>query len=112
MVQAAACNGWAIAGTSQPTIGSNVVVMADAAAVLALVLGLAQAPSCMFSLTKAEINSIRAAFNGGGEFAAAVELRRLCPGITDLAQAQRCARTVVSWRPVPVTPQPECRTAR
>ena len=82
-----------------------------ATSVLALVLGLAHALSCMFSLSEAETASIRAAFDEGGEFAAAVELRRLCPGITDLVQARRCARTVVSWRPVPVTPQPKCRTA-
>ena len=66
----------------------------------------------MFSLSEAETASIHAAFDGGGEFAAAVEMRRLCPGITDLIQARRCARTVVSWRPVPVTPQPERRKAR
>ena len=78
---------------------------------LALVLRLAQALPCMFSLSEAETACIHAAFDQAGEFAAALELRRLCPGITDLAQARRCAHIIVSWRPVPVTPQPECRTA-
>jgi hypothetical protein len=34
----------------------------------------------MFSVTEAEAAAIRAAFERGGEFAAAVELRRLFPG--------------------------------
>ena len=78
---------------------------------LAPVLRLAQAARCMFSLSEAETASIHATFDRGGEFAATVKLRRLYPGITDLAQARGCARTVVSWRPVPVAPQPECRPA-
>jgi hypothetical protein len=32
---------------------------------------------------QAEVAAIRTAFNQGGEFAAAVELRRLFPGVTD-----------------------------
>ena len=78
-------------------------------ALLALDLRLSQA--LPFSLSEAETACIHAAFDQAGEFAAALELRRLCPGITDLAQARRCAHIIVSWRPVPVTPQPECRTA-
>ena len=35
-----------------------------------------------------------------GEFAAAIELRRLFPGITDNAQATECARTIAGWKPL------------
>lgn len=65
----------------------------------------------MFSLSETETAAIRAAFDQGGEFAAAVELRRLCPGVTDLVQARRCVRTTVSWLSMPVEPKPKCRTA-
>jgi hypothetical protein len=44
------------------------------------------------------------AFDQGGELAAAVELRRLFPGITDNARARECARTVADWQPLPVKP--------
>ena len=54
----------------------------------------------MFSLSETETAAIRAAFNDGGDLAAAVELRRLCPGITDMSHARRCARIVASWTPV------------
>ena len=46
----------------------------------------------MFVVTEAEATAIRAAFDQGGEFAAAVELRRLFPGVTDNAQARECDR--------------------
>ena len=52
----------------------------------------------MFALNETEIASIHAAFDAGGEFAAAVELRRLFPGISDLQKARECARTVLTWR--------------
>jgi hypothetical protein len=35
----------------------------------------------------------------GGEVAAAIEVRRLFPGITDNAQARACARTIAGWKP-------------
>jgi hypothetical protein len=37
----------------------------------------------MFVVSEAEATAIRTAFDQGGEFAAAVELRRLFPGVTD-----------------------------
>jgi hypothetical protein len=52
----------------------------------------------MFVVTEAEATAIRAAFERGGEFSAAVELRRLFPGITDTAQARECARTIAGSR--------------
>ena len=56
----------------------------------------------MFAVTEAEAAAIRAAFDRGGEFAAAVELRRLFPGVTDDAAARECARTIAAWKPLPV----------
>jgi hypothetical protein len=56
----------------------------------------------MFVVTEAEAAAIRAAFDRGGELSAAVELRRLFPGVTDNAQARECARTIAGWEPLPV----------
>jgi hypothetical protein len=55
----------------------------------------------MFVITAAQAAMIRTAYEQRGEFSAAVELRRLFPGITDNAQARECARTIASWRPLP-----------
>ena len=65
----------------------------------------------MFVITEADAAVIRAAFNRGGELAAAVELRRLFPGIADNAQARRCARTIVGWKP-PAVPLRRIRLPR
>ena len=56
----------------------------------------------MFTATEAEAAAIRAAFNQGGEWAAAIELRRLFPGVTDNAEARECARTIAAWKPLTV----------
>jgi hypothetical protein len=60
----------------------------------------------MFVVTEADAALVRAAFDRGGELAAAVELRRLFPGITDTAQARACARTIAGWQTLPVPPHP------
>ena len=49
-------------------------------------------PAGMFVVSEAEAAAIRTAFDRGGELSAAVELRRLFPGVTDNAQARECAR--------------------
>ena len=54
----------------------------------------------MFTVSEAEAAAIRTAFERGGEFAAAVELRRLFPGVTDNAEARECARTIAAWKPL------------
>jgi hypothetical protein len=54
----------------------------------------------MFVVSEAEAAAIRAIFREKGEFSAAVELRRLFPGITDTEQARECARTIAGWRPL------------
>ena len=56
----------------------------------------------MFVVTEADAAAIRAAFNQGGEFSAAVELRRRFPGIADNAQAREFARTIATWKPLPL----------
>jgi hypothetical protein len=58
----------------------------------------------MFVVSEAEAAAIRSAFDRGGELSAAVELRRLFPGITDNVQAQKCARIIAGWKPLAVAP--------
>jgi hypothetical protein len=64
----------------------------------------------MFVVTQEDAAAIRAAFMEGGELSAAIEVRRRFLGITDMAKARECARTIASWTPrpsappVPVTP--------
>ena len=55
----------------------------------------------MFCVSEAEAAAIRTAYEQGGEFSAAIELRRLFPGITDNAKARECARAIPAWTPLP-----------
>ena len=59
----------------------------------------------MFVVTEAEAAAIRTAFEQHGELSAAVELRRLFPGVADLAEARECARAIAAWQPLPVKPR-------
>jgi hypothetical protein len=59
----------------------------------------------MFVVSDTVAAKIRTAFEQQGEFAAAVELRRLFPGIMDTAQARECARTIAGWQPLPAKPR-------
>jgi hypothetical protein len=54
----------------------------------------------MFVVSEAEAAAIRAVYEQRGELSAAIELRRLFPGITDNAQARECARTIAGWQPL------------
>jgi hypothetical protein len=63
-------------------------------------------PAGMFVVTEAEAAAIRAVYEQRGEFSAAVELRRLFPAITDIAQARACARTIAGWKPLSVPLRP------
>jgi hypothetical protein len=65
--------------------------------------------SVMFVVSEAEAAAIQAAFDQGGEFAAAVELRRHFPGITDNAHAREYARTIAGRKPLPLPPRPPVR---
>jgi hypothetical protein len=58
----------------------------------------------MFTVTEAEAAAIRTAFEQQGELSAAIELRRLFPGVTDNVQARECARVIASWMPLPPRP--------
>jgi hypothetical protein len=67
----------------------------------------------MFVVTEADAAAIRAVYEQRGEFAAAVELRRRFPGITDNAQARECVRTIAGWKPLrPVERMPKMRRLR
>ena len=60
----------------------------------------------MFCVTEAEATAIRTVFFAEGEFSAAIELRRMFPGIADNAQARLHARTIAGWKPLPTPPRP------
>jgi hypothetical protein len=60
--------------------------------------------SATFMVTEEAATAIRTAFDQGGELAAAVELRRLFPDISDNAKARECARTITGWQPLSVKP--------
>ena len=54
----------------------------------------------MVVISEADAAAIRAAFDQGGEFSTAVELRRRFPGIRDNEHAMRCAKTIAGWKPL------------
>jgi hypothetical protein len=56
----------------------------------------------MFVVSEEAAAAIRTAYEQEGELSAAIELRRLFPGITDNAEARACARSIASWTPLPV----------
>jgi len=58
----------------------------------------------VFMVNEDDAAAIRAAFEQGGEFSAAIELRRRFPGIADNDQARLCARTIAGWTPTPDLP--------
>jgi hypothetical protein len=55
----------------------------------------------MFAVTEQQALLIRTVFEQRGEFSAAVELRRMFPGIRDTAQARECVRIIAGWQPFP-----------
>jgi hypothetical protein len=55
----------------------------------------------MFMVNETKAAAIRAIFHEKGEISAAVELRRLFPGIRNIEQARDCARAIADWRPLP-----------
>jgi hypothetical protein len=58
----------------------------------------------MFMVSEQDATTIRTAYEQGGELSAAVELRRLFPGITDNAKARECVRSIAGWRPLSPLP--------
>ena len=61
----------------------------------------------MFSVSDTEAAAIRAAYERGGELAAAVELRRYFRGIDSNALARECARTIAGWKSRPLKELPK-----
>jgi hypothetical protein len=55
----------------------------------------------VFCVTEAEAAAIRTVFHEEGELSAALELRRMFPGVTDNAKARSCARQIAGWKPLP-----------
>jgi hypothetical protein len=55
----------------------------------------------MFCVSEEEAAVIRSAFEQRGELSAAVELRRLFPGVGNTAWARECVRTIAGWSPLP-----------
>ena len=66
----------------------------------------------MFTVSENDAAAIRAAFEQGGEFAAAVELRRRFPLIEDNAAAREHARRIAAWQPLPPLPPKRGRRNR
>ncbi len=58
----------------------------------------------MFSVTESEAAAIRTVFEKEGELSAAIEVRRLFPGIIDNVKARECARSIAGWKPRPAVP--------
>ena len=55
----------------------------------------------MFVIAETDAAAIRAIFNEEGELSAAIELRRLFPGVGDNTKARACARIIAGWTPLP-----------
>jgi hypothetical protein len=55
----------------------------------------------MFLVSEADAAAIRTAYEQKGELSAAIEVRRLFPGVTDNARARECARSIAGWTPLP-----------
>jgi hypothetical protein len=66
----------------------------------------------MFVVSESDAAMIRAAFVQGGELSAAVELRRLFPGISDNDKARACARAIAGWQPLPPLKRSRARRIR
>jgi hypothetical protein len=60
----------------------------------------------MFVVSEAEAAAIRTIFEKEGELSAAIEVRRLFPGITDNVKARLHARTIAGWLPLPSPVRP------
>ena len=103
-----ACSAFWVSRLAHSAASSAIVGSAthqnEARALVAL--GAHTHPAGMLVVTEAEAAAIRAAFEQRGELSAAVELRRLFPGVTDTAQARACARTIAGWKPLPVPLRP------
>jgi hypothetical protein len=55
----------------------------------------------MFVVSEAAAAAIRTTCEREGELSAAIEVRRLFPGIAYNAKARECARAIAGWKPLP-----------
>ena len=62
--------------------------------------------AAMFAVSEAQTAAIKGAFDEGGEFSAAVEVRRIFPAVTDNATAREYARVIAGRAPPPAPPPP------
>ena len=58
------------------------------------------------TITRAVAAKVASVFEQHGEFAAAVELRRLFPGVLDNTEARECARAIAAGSPAPFLRRP------
>lgn len=56
----------------------------------------------MFVVSEANAAAIRAIYEQDGELSAAIELRRLFPGIANNEKARACVRSIADWTPLPM----------
>lgn len=66
----------------------------------------------MFMVSEEVAAAVRRTYEESGELAAAIELRRHFPGITDNENARRCVRTIAGWTALPPQPIKRQRTSR
>ncbi|KAA5611624.1 hypothetical protein [Rhodovastum atsumiense] len=66
----------------------------------------------MFMGAEAEAAAIREAFEQSGELAAAVEIQRLFPDISDMEIALCCARAIAIWSLRALPPSAKATRAR
>jgi hypothetical protein len=65
----------------------------------------------MFCVSEAQAAVIRTAFEQRGELSAVVELRRLFPGLGNIAWARECVRIIARWQPLLTRPSVTPRLA-
>jgi hypothetical protein len=53
----------------------------------------------MFCVSEAQAAIIRTALERRGELSAVMELRRLFPGVDNIALARECVRIIAGWQP-------------
>jgi hypothetical protein len=58
----------------------------------------------MLDVSEPQAAAIRSAFDEGGEFSAAVELRRMFPAVTDNDKAREHVRAILGLPPPPPPP--------
>jgi hypothetical protein len=66
----------------------------------------------MFVVAEAEAAAIPAVFEQGGELSAAIEVRRLFPGVSDNAKARPHTPPIAGWVPLPAPVRPVTRLHR